>query len=63
MSDGSLGAEIERRSAEIRNWPSWAQPYNPPQPSPGSPTGNPLAHGDESTGTLNGAETQPTTGR
>jgi hypothetical protein len=63
MSDGSLGAEIERRSAEIRNWPNWAQPYNPPQPSPEGPTGNPLTHGDESTGALNGTETLPTTGR
>lgn len=25
---GVLGAEVERRSAEIRAWPAWAQPYD-----------------------------------
>jgi hypothetical protein len=62
MSDGSLGAEIERRSAEIRNWPTWAQPYNPPQPPSGGPAGHPPTRGDQPPGDRSGAETQPPTG-
>lgn len=63
MSDGSLGEEIERRSAEIRNWPNWAQPYNRPQPPSGGPAGHPPAHGDQHLSDRSGAETQPPTNR
>jgi hypothetical protein len=59
MSDGSLGAEIERRSAEIRNWPNWAQPYNPPHLPSVRPTGHPPVHGDQPSGDGRDAETQP----
>jgi hypothetical protein len=43
MSDGSLGAEIERSSAEIRSWPNWAQPYDPSQPAGGGASERPTA--------------------
>ena len=29
---GSLGDEIERKSAEIHSWPTWAQPFRPDSP-------------------------------
>jgi hypothetical protein len=63
MSDGSLGAEIERRSAEIRNWPNWAQPYNPPQPPLDGAARQPPAHGDQPPGDRRAAETDPPTSR
>jgi hypothetical protein len=62
MTDGSLGAEIERRSAEIRNWPNWAQPYTPPQPPPDAPTGHPPTHDNQPLSGRSG-ETQPPTRR
>jgi hypothetical protein len=48
MTDGSLGYEIERKSAEIREWPTWAQPFESdiveigclPQPEGGERTGD-----------------------
>jgi hypothetical protein len=63
MSDGSLGAEIERRSAEIRNWPDWAQPYNPPQPPSDGSAGHPPVRGDQPPGDRSHAETQPPANR
>jgi len=39
--DGYLGAEVERKSAEIRTWPAWAQPFE--QESPSAPSGAPPA--------------------
>jgi len=33
---GELAEEIQRRSAEIDSWPSWAQPFDP---SPAAPPG------------------------
>lgn len=38
--DGYLGAEVERKSAEIRTWPAWAQPFeqeSPPSAHDGPP--------------------------
>lgn len=26
----ALGGEIERKTAEIEDWPAWAKPYDPP---------------------------------
>jgi hypothetical protein len=30
--NGSLGSEIQRKTAEIDSWPAWAKPYKPPPP-------------------------------
>jgi hypothetical protein len=31
-TNGSLWDEIERKSAEIHSWPTWAQPFRPDSP-------------------------------
>lgn len=31
--DGSLGGEIQRKTAEIDSWPAWAKPYESQTPS------------------------------
>lgn len=31
--DGTLAGEIQRKTAEIDNWPAWAQPYEHQAPS------------------------------
>jgi hypothetical protein len=31
--DGTLAGEIQRKAAEIDNWPAWAKPYERQTPS------------------------------
>jgi hypothetical protein len=37
---GDLADEIQRKSAEIDRWPTWAKPYDAPPPAP-DPAGQP----------------------
>jgi hypothetical protein len=38
-TEGNLGNEIARKSAEIRTWPAWAQPFTPtPTPHDSHPS-------------------------
>jgi len=43
--EGTLGSEVQRRSAEIGSWPAWAQPYAPEPPT--TPSGSPPAPAPE----------------
>jgi hypothetical protein len=50
--NGRLGGEIQRKTAEIDNWPDWAKPYEPQTPSDPAAGGEPPtpAHSSEDPG-------------
>lgn len=51
--DGCLGAEVERKSAEIRTWPAWAQPFEQESPysaRSGTPPANSIPPSREPSG-------------
>lgn len=51
--DGHLGVEVERKSAEIRTWPAWAQPFERESPV-SAPSGVPPASATSPSGEPSG---------
>lgn len=49
--DGTLAGEIQRKTAEIDNWPAWAKPYERQAPPAADGSSTPAGHHENPGGT------------